>query len=186
MVSKNMSLKVKIIVPFVFSFLIMVIALLLVVRYYTLENQKKVINRNVNDKITEIKSNIDRVGKKALLQASSFANLNSVLRAYTEYKVSGDLSTSTQIIRSEFDEMSKSVKRSTDTDLQVHYHLPSSRSFIRTWTDKQGDDLSSFRKTVVEISKNKEPLQGIEVGRGGFVIRGLAPIFLKMEIMLVQ
>ena len=61
----------------------------------------------------------------------------------------------------------------------IHFHLPSSRSLLRTWQDQTAsDDLASFRHTINQISKgNHTPIRGIEVGRGGFVIRGLAPIF---------
>lgn len=39
------------------------------------------------------------------------------------------------------------------------------------------DDISSFRKTVIQINQGKHsPIKGIEVGRGGFAVRGLAPI----------
>ncbi|GEM_PF-6997182 len=45
------------------------------------------------------------------------------------------------------------------------------------WSKKRGDDLSSFRNTIISISKTKKPILGIEAGRSGLVIRGLAPIF---------
>ncbi|MEA3547646.1 MAG: methyl-accepting chemotaxis protein [Thermodesulfobacteriota bacterium] len=71
-------------------------------------------------------------------------------------------------------------------ELRLHFHLPNNRSFLRTWRDRQtkrngkkvdiSDDLSSFRHTIVEVNKSHQPIQGIEVGRGGFVIRGIAPV----------
>lgn len=61
----------------------------------------------------------------------------------------------------------------------LHFHLPPACSLWRVWRDKQGksDDLSSFRETVLAV--NKAPysgVKGIEVGVGGFAIRGLVPI----------
>ena len=69
---------------------------------------------------------------------------------------------------------------------QIHYHLPPARSFARLWRDKQtkkgdkwvdiSDDLSSFRPTVLDVNKNGKALCGVEIGSGGFEIRGLAPV----------
>ncbi|MBN2161682.1 MAG: HAMP domain-containing protein [Pontiellaceae bacterium] len=61
----------------------------------------------------------------------------------------------------------------------VHFHLPTCRSLQR-WTrdQKESDDLSGFRHTILQICRGDHaPIRGIEVGRGGFVIRGIAPIF---------
>ena len=69
---------------------------------------------------------------------------------------------------------------------QIHYHLPPARSFARLWRDKQtkrgdkwvdiSDDLSTFRPTVLDVNKNGKALCGVEIGSGGFEIRGLAPV----------
>jgi len=69
---------------------------------------------------------------------------------------------------------------------KIHYHLPNTRSLARLWRDKQtrkdgqwvdiSDDLTSFRPTVLEVNRTGKPLSGVEVGSGGFEIRGLAPV----------
>ncbi|MEA1952730.1 MAG: cache domain-containing protein, partial [Planctomycetota bacterium] len=62
---------------------------------------------------------------------------------------------------------------------RMHFHLPSGRSLLRLWKAKQNtsDDLSGFRQTVLDINRgNHEPITGIEVGRGGFAIRGIAAV----------
>lgn len=61
-------------------------------------------------------------------------------------------------------------------DYRIHFHRPPATSFYRTWTDRAGDDLSGFRRTIVEVERTREPLETVELGRGGFVIRGIAPI----------
>ena len=66
-----------------------------------------------------------------------------------------------------------------DTRYGLHFHLPNGRSLLRVWNTKQesSDDISSFRKTVLDINQGDHAaIQGVEVGRGGFVIRGLAPV----------
>lgn len=74
----------------------------------------------------------------------------------------------------------------TDAPLMVHYHFPNSRSFLRIWRDRQvrtdgawvdvSDDLAGFRRTLAEVHSRKKPVRGIELGRGGFTIRGIVPL----------
>ncbi|BAI81004.1 methyl-accepting chemotaxis protein [Deferribacter desulfuricans SSM1] len=65
---------------------------------------------------------------------------------------------------------------------QFQYHIPLATSFLRLHKPKKfGDDLSSFRKTVVECNKSKKPVVGIEVGRGGPGLRVVYPVFYEGE-----
>jgi len=62
-------------------------------------------------------------------------------------------------------------------NIKVHVHDADMHSFLRAWKPtKFGDDLSSFRKTVVKIHDAKKPLIAIELGRAGLVLRGLSPV----------
>ncbi len=71
-----------------------------------------------------------------------------------------------------------SIKKQTHRDIKVHFHLPPGRSFVRMWKlNKFGDDISGFRKTVVTVLRTGRPVYGIEAGRAGLAIRGVAPIF---------
>jgi len=63
-------------------------------------------------------------------------------------------------------------------NVKIHLHTADVKSFLRAWKpDKYGDDLSAFRKTIIEVKRTKKPLVAIEVGRAGPTIRGLAPMF---------
>ena len=71
-----------------------------------------------------------------------------------------------------------SINRRNSTKIKVHFHVPPGRSFLRVWKpQKFGDDISSFRKTVVDVLTTGKPVKGIEAGRVGLAIRGVAPIF---------
>lgn len=60
---------------------------------------------------------------------------------------------------------------------QYQFHIPPATSFLRVHDpSKFGDDLSSFRPIVVAANREDKSLSGIEVGRAGFGIRGIAPI----------
>jgi len=63
-------------------------------------------------------------------------------------------------------------------NIKIHIHDATLHSFLRAWKpNKFGDDLSTFRKTIVEVKKTKKPLVAIEVGRAGPTVRGIAPMF---------
>ncbi|MFH1034447.1 MAG: cache domain-containing protein [Pseudomonadota bacterium] len=60
---------------------------------------------------------------------------------------------------------------------QLQFHLPPATSFFRAhMPQKFGDDLSSFRHTVVAVNQSQRAVSGLEVGVGGAGIRGVAPI----------
>jgi len=75
--------------------------------------------------------------------------------------------------------ISNAMKNGTSfKNVKVHIHDKNVNSFLRNWkTEKYGDDLSSFRKTILEVKNTQKPLAAIEVGRAGLVLRGLAPVF---------
>ncbi|WP_162299723.1 methyl-accepting chemotaxis protein [Marinospirillum perlucidum] len=65
---------------------------------------------------------------------------------------------------------------------QMQFHLPPATSFLRLHrVGRHGDDLSSFRHTVVAVNETREPVSGIEVGRAGIGIRGVVPMFWRGE-----
>ena len=63
-------------------------------------------------------------------------------------------------------------------NIKIHIHTADVHSFLRAWKPtKYGDDLSAFRKTIVEVKNSKSPLVAIEVGKAGVTVRGVATIF---------
>ncbi|MBI5295200.1 MAG: GAF domain-containing protein [Chloroflexi bacterium] len=61
---------------------------------------------------------------------------------------------------------------------QYQYHLAPAISFLRLHDlDSFGDDLSAFRKTVMQANLTKLPVVGLEVGRGGLGLRAVTPVF---------
>ena len=60
---------------------------------------------------------------------------------------------------------------------QFQFHTPPATSFLRMHIpNKFGDDLSSFRHTVIETNKNQKPTRGLEGGVGGIGARGMVPV----------
>ncbi len=61
---------------------------------------------------------------------------------------------------------------------QFQFHTPESRSFLRLHKiEKFGDDLTAFRRTVVETNKTKKPIYGLEVGVANLGFRVVSPLF---------
>ncbi len=60
---------------------------------------------------------------------------------------------------------------------QFQFHEPNAHSYLRVHKpEKFGDDLSSFRKTVVQTNQKRSPIQGIEKGVAGLGVRGVYPV----------
>jgi methyl-accepting chemotaxis protein len=63
---------------------------------------------------------------------------------------------------------------------QFQFHLPPAASFLRVHSLQQfGDDLSSFRHTVVLANREQKSIFGLEGGRAGIGIRGVTPVRLN-------
>lgn len=60
---------------------------------------------------------------------------------------------------------------------QFQFHLAPATSFLRVHKpEKFGDDLSSFRFTVVEVNTSGHPVSGLERGVAGLGMRGVVPV----------
>jgi len=112
----------------------------------------------------------DSIASNNLLIATFIANMARVKEAIKNQDREFLLETMKPIIAS--------INRRNSTKIKVHFHVPPGRSFLRVWKpQKFGDDISSFRKTVVDVLTTGKPVKGIEAGRVGLAIRGVAPIF---------
>jgi methyl-accepting chemotaxis protein len=69
------------------------------------------------------------------------------------------------------------ILKSTYGVRQFQFHTPPAFSFLRVHKlSKYGDDLSSFRHTVVETNRTRRPIRGLEVGVAGLGVRGMVPV----------
>jgi len=63
-------------------------------------------------------------------------------------------------------------------NIKLHLHTKDTKSFVRAWkSEKYGDDLSSFRPSLLEVKRDKKPFVTFEAGRAGLVLRAITPIF---------
>ncbi len=174
---EKMKLKTKINTTMIGTIAIIYI-LVVLLGYVILEkNNKNAAELFLLNKQKSIENNIKRVAKKALGEASFYASLEDTKNAYLKFHETNDIQKGSKILDESIKPLIIEQEKLLNKKIKIHFHLPPARSFDRMWTDKRGDELSSFRKTILKISETKAPVIGIEAGRAGLVIRGLAPIF---------
>ncbi|UHD14818.1 methyl-accepting chemotaxis protein [Thiocapsa bogorovii] len=62
--------------------------------------------------------------------------------------------------------------------VQFQFHTAPATSFLRLhMLEKFGDDLSSFRQSVVDTNRDRKPHRGLELGVAGLGARGVVPVF---------
>ncbi len=105
-------------------------------------------------------------------RAHSMAQLVATIPSVQQAFAAGDRYALEQMFASGFDGLKKDF-----AVRQFQFHTPPATSFLRVHKLKKfGDDLSSFRKTVVATNSNKAPVSGLEVGVAGLGIRGIVPV----------
>lgn len=174
---KDRSLNVKLFLPIILGSIFLVFVLLFTNRFYYMSANKHDTEKIIKSKVSDMHRHIAVLEEQALFSASICSNLDVVQNAYKNYYDTKNLDSSSFIIESQFAEIQNTIKNNSQIEARIHFHLPPARSFIRCWTSKRGDDISSFRNTVLQVSETKKPVTGIETGRAGFVLRGVAPIF---------
>ena len=159
------------------------------------EFNKRSGNKLATERLSQVSRSAMLSARLYMEQAALISSLDFVRQAYAE-ALHGDIDNETNeqvrnarnFLKESFAPISSAYTSLTGhPELRAHFHLPNNRSFARVWRHgwqvSRGeekldisDDLSGFRDMVVEINHRHQPLQGIELGIGGFVIRGLAPV----------
>ncbi|MEG3638229.1 bacteriohemerythrin [Magnetococcus sp. PR-3] len=171
-----MNLKAKLIVPVLLLLVVTAVVVLQVSRGALEDNTRILLEEQIATKVVSIDQNMARMSRTALLASAIIANLPQVKEAYTLQKT--DEAAARSLLAKHMAPIKKTVEQITGMKrFRVHFHLPPVRSFLRIWNGTGGDDLSGFRNTVRQVNAQGKPVEGIEIGRGGFVLRGLAPIF---------
>ena len=178
------SISYKLTIPTVF-----LVAIIIVINIYSkkveLYDRHETTAIAKADEITRLMhSKMDASTHKALLAASICSELPFAKWAYTVYNTTNNLDSASAIIERNIEHINKKIEKTTKSKPKIHFMLPPARSFIRCWTDKRGDDISSFRKTVLSVNTNHKAIKGLEVGREGFANRGIAPVFNNKQEFL--
>ncbi len=115
-----------------------------------------------------LSAELDAQGRTAVGMALLIANLKTPPRLMAEGDREGLLDITQQAFNA--------VKDKLGVD-QFQFHTPPATSFLRVHQPaKFGDDLSGFRKTVVQVNQTRAPIYGLEHGVAGLGIRGVVPV----------
>ena len=155
---------------------VMVTILVLVIGYFILNKYKNNLTNEVYDDVkvelnTLSKIKIDAKFEAGISNAISISNDSSIKESL--------ISTNRQLAINTLSTLSDNMKKSTPfQNIQIHIHTKDNHSFLRSWKpEKFGDDLSSFRASVVKVNKEKVAVNTFEVGEAGLSIRSVVPIF---------
>ncbi|MEJ2394981.1 MAG: methyl-accepting chemotaxis protein [Candidatus Thiodiazotropha sp.] len=157
---------------FVIATVIAVAMVLFATQYITFSYTQDVLRSAEENEIAEIHENVvasvDSEGRLAQALSSLVAGIPQVQQAFAER----DRATLESYFLPGF------AKLKSDYGVrQFQFHEPPATSFLRVHKPaKFGDDLSSFRFTVVESNQTKQPIKGLEVGVAGLGVRGLVPV----------
>jgi methyl-accepting chemotaxis protein len=137
--------------------------------------EKKVIKTTVKDLQFLANSRLDAKFAVGISNAVSIAN---DVRIYSALNVMDR-----EIAIHSLKDISQKYKKYTPfKNIKVHIHTKDNHSFIRSWKlSKHGDDLSSFRDTVVKVNSTSEPVNCFEIGKAGLSIRSVVPVTVEGE-----
>ena len=145
------------------------------------------------EKSREVNNAVATLAAQGLEKAALFSARDDVVQAF-ELAHLGNMDNESDALAQQAREELRALlkddlsgfKTASGKAMELHFHLPNGRSLARMWRDKQtkrdgqwvdiSDDISSFRKTVMEVNKDGRSVRGVELGSGGFAIRGIVPV----------
>lgn len=168
---------IKIINKLLFAIIPLLIIMPIIVLYTFYNHSAEGLNSAMLDKAKNKSHLIQKLIKeyqvRAIEIASVFAYSDEIKKAY----YLKDENKGRQLLDKIISPKVESIKRNSNIDnFRLHFHKAPAKSFLRQWNKTGGDDLSSFRFTLLHVYKTKKPLMAIEIGKGGFAIRGIVPI----------
>ena len=167
---KNLSINKKIYIPLIFS-IIIGFGVILINYFYSVSN----ITQETN--IKEQKS-LNTFFQQAMKEKENIGLTNAINISHNYDVIQALKNDDRSIAIDGLKQLKKEFKENTNyKNVKIHIHDANMHSFLRAWKpQKYGDDLSSFRHTIVKVKQTKKPLVAIELGKAGLVLRGVAPI----------
>ena len=155
---------------------VLVTIVMLIIGYFILNTYKNKLTQEV---YTDVKTELKRISTLNI-NAKLDVGISNAVSISNDSSIKESLSSNNrQLAIDALSRLSENMKKSTPfNNVEVHIHTKDSHSFLRSWkTDKFGDDLSSFRDSVVKVNSTKEAVNTFEVGKAGLSIRSVVPVF---------
>ncbi len=159
---------------FVFSTLVSIFTLIFVGQ--TTQIFESSMHEDIMQKTEVVQVDLQKRETEFLTIATLLARMDVVKKAYVienQKEVSRYMNKNIKPI---LNEIYKRTKMNPN-ELTFHFHRKGSVSLWRSWNGKGGDSLKNFRATVNQVQATHKPLMAIELGKVGFAIRGLVPVF---------
>jgi len=157
-------------------FATLVTVLMLLIGYLVLNKYKNDLTYEVYDNVKNELNHLSKLKMKSkfdvgISNAISISNDGQIKKALIE--------NNRNLAISALASLSSSMKESTPfKNIKVHIHTKDTHSFLRSWKPKKfGDDLNSFRHSVVKVNSTKNAVNTFEVGKAGLSIRAVVPVF---------
>ncbi len=167
----GMSLRLRIVAPVLAALVVMAVIGVWYVHGQNMDDLEEMTQERLAAWSQMALAEVETAGVRATALASLIANIPPVQEAFA----GGDRASLSKLTLPAFKELKKKLSLK-----QFQFHLPPATSFYRVHKPaKFGDDLSSFRKTVVTVNQTKKSVSGVEKGVAGAGIRGVVPVFFK-------
>ena len=174
---QNMSISRKIQLPLIAS-LILGFIIIMINYYFSIEEMKTDLYQTEDKTMRSIYND--------LVDSKKNVGLTNAINVASNYYVIQSLKTNDRDLAIDgLSTLSRKFKESTEfQNVQIHIHDADVKSFLRAWRpEKFGDDLKSFRHTIVKVKDSKKPVMAIELGVAGLSLRGIAPIIEDGEYL---
>ncbi|RXK03692.1 chemotaxis protein [Arcobacter sp. CECT 8989] len=167
---KNMSIQKKFSFVTVLIIFVALVISFLVFNYYKNITEEEVYQSTLDELTTHVTENVQAKKDVGISNALSIANDGRIKKALRE--------NNRELAILSLKSISKEMKDHTPfKNIKVHVHTKDNKSFLRAWkAEKYGDDLSSFRHSVVKVNSSNEPVNTMELGKAGLSLRTVVPI----------
>jgi len=167
----KMTLKTRTIVPVQIILVLVMTGL----AYFNYASQVSLLNEQVEETLNGAMNTSHTIIDSQLSLYQQMATLVAEMPGVGGLFAKGDRTK----LYNEFSPAFQSLKKRFNL-FQCQFHTPPAVSFLRmNEPQKFGDDLSSFRRTVLSVNTEKKGVRGLETGRTGIGLRGVEPIFFK-------
>ncbi|MEA3498437.1 MAG: methyl-accepting chemotaxis protein [Campylobacterota bacterium] len=167
---KNQSISKKVSLSVVIVSSISLLVGFLILNFYSVKIEKDVDAVFVKNLQIEAEDKLQLKKDVGISNAVSVANDGKIKQALEE--------NNRDIAIKSLKNLGKSLKASTPfKNVKVHVHTKDNNSFVRIWKlNKYGDDLSSFRHSVVKVNQMKTAVNTFELGKAGLSLRSVVPV----------
>ena len=157
------------------GFLILIALVCTIVMPFMLNDMNRLIETAEKRELTGLYQQVQQQIDAELRVASSLARFVAALPDVKKHLLNDDRDALYASLQDAF------LQLKTEYSLrQLQFHQPPAISYLRVHKpEKFGDDLSSFRETVVISNQKNTTVKGIEKGVAGFGIRSVVPVTIQ-------